>query len=1199
MLIREIFDATRPIDRRIEKVITYETSNEDLLKQEIQEYVATASIEAHFDRLLDQLEYGMSSGQNPEVGVWVSGFYGSGKSSFTKYLGFALDPDKTIEGRPFLGWLQNQFKSAPLRARFAAMAKRYPSVVIMLDLATEQLSGATMAEISSVLYAKVMQWAGYSRDEKIAYLEFMLERDDKLDAFKKRIAGLANGKSWDEIKNQPLVMKLLASKVACEIYPDLFPDTKTFNDIKIEEKIRENDRIREMLDLIRRRSGRENVIFVVDEVGQYVASRDELILNLDGLAKNLKAIGRGHAWIVATAQQTLTEDDPKAAFNTAKLFKLKDRFPVSIDLEANDIKEICYTRLLGKSKDGEALLGRLFDQHGPQLRHATQLVNTRYYKSDLDKSAFCKFYPFLPVHFEILLQLLSRLAKTRGGIGLRSAIKVLQDVLVDTSHVRDGGALLADEPVGRLANTVVFYDALCKDIEKPFPHIVNGVNKIVHIFGEDSIQTRTAKSIAVLQILDDFPVSRENVAALMHPAVESPSLTEEVRAAVEDLLREKSVPLNEVDNNLRFMSEAVRDLDQERERHFPKTMEINSLQNALLRELFTPAPSVKLQQSRMVSTGIKVYIGAMPVSLLGDREEIQTHIDLVAEKEYEGRRQERLLESQQRLSHNVIFFLGHKDAEIETLAIEVLRCRDIYARNRNKATDKDVEEYLRAQNQRADQLEKEIQVRLRRALLAGSFIFRGQMRPAGAAETQVTEALRDFLDEAAEQVFNKFAEASTSADTATAERFLKTERLDRIASQDDPLSLIKKSGATTVIDVHHKAIVSIKDYLEQHGQVDGGKFLDDFYAAPYGWSKDTSRYLIAAMLTAGLIKLRIGGENVTVRGETAINNLKNTINFKKIGIFLSEDKISLEVLSRARERLLDLTGDDVLPLQEDISRCVMRRFPDLQREYAGLVSQLQLLALPGVDRAESLLNNLAEIVKGDASDAALRLGGETCAFYDDLCWAREVKKAFKNGMDALIRHAAAIDGAIRALPNSGIPAELVSGSHAVREQLGEYITRSDFYDHAPQIRQHIAELGQQIAAAVERLLAGQRTYLEEQKQRLQRLPEWIELGQEEAARLSDQLDRLEVEAPATLEGLQHLISNRYILSETITAVEREILQLAQKNQSEPNGEAEIKQWHVNLPSLLNSVDDLEQILKELESIKQELAQGTKIRIIWR
>ena len=95
-----------------------------------------------------------------------------------------------------------------------------------------------------------------------------------------------------------------------------------------------------MLDLIQRRSGNPNVIFILDEVGQYIAARDHLILNLDGLAKNIKHIGAGKVWLIATAQQTLTEDDPNARFNSLKLFKLADRFPIRIDLEASDIKEI-------------------------------------------------------------------------------------------------------------------------------------------------------------------------------------------------------------------------------------------------------------------------------------------------------------------------------------------------------------------------------------------------------------------------------------------------------------------------------------------------------------------------------------------------------------------------------------------------------------------------------------------------------------------------------------------------------------------------------------------------------------------------------------------------------------------------------------------------------------------------------------------
>src|SRR5262245_9926228 len=174
-MIRNLFESTRKLDRRIEKVISFANDESEQLKREITEYVATDNIETNFERLLSLLDEGLGGGTG-EVGVWVSGFYGSGKSSFTKYLGFALDPKRKIEGRPFLEWLQAQLKTKALRTQLGALAKKHPATVIMLDLASEQIAGATMAEISSVLHWKVLQWAGYPKDKKIAHLQLMLER---------------------------------------------------------------------------------------------------------------------------------------------------------------------------------------------------------------------------------------------------------------------------------------------------------------------------------------------------------------------------------------------------------------------------------------------------------------------------------------------------------------------------------------------------------------------------------------------------------------------------------------------------------------------------------------------------------------------------------------------------------------------------------------------------------------------------------------------------------------------------------------------------------------------------------------------------------------------------------------------------------------------------------------------------------------
>ena len=121
---------------------------------------------------------------------------------------------------------------------------------------------------------------------------------------------------WKDIQNDPLVIDSVIPEIAHDMYPQLFETTTAFNTETADFVRFENERVQEMIDIVRKTSGKEFVIFIIDEVGQYVASRPNLILNLDGLAKNLKAVGDGKVWIVGTAQQTLTEDDPKASLNS-------------------------------------------------------------------------------------------------------------------------------------------------------------------------------------------------------------------------------------------------------------------------------------------------------------------------------------------------------------------------------------------------------------------------------------------------------------------------------------------------------------------------------------------------------------------------------------------------------------------------------------------------------------------------------------------------------------------------------------------------------------------------------------------------------------------------------------------------------------------------------------------------------------------
>ena len=136
----------------------------------------------------------------------------------------------------------------------------------------------------------------------------------------------------------------------------------------------------------------------------------------------------------------------------------------------------------------------------------------------------------MPAHFDILLHLLGSLAKSTGGIGLRSAIKVVQDILVEGTDVTKP---IANQPVGWLANTVTLFDSLKKDIEKGYPALYQSVGKVKIRFSDSELHQDIAKTVCVLQILGNLPISLQNITSLMHSDIMAASNADAVKKAVD------------------------------------------------------------------------------------------------------------------------------------------------------------------------------------------------------------------------------------------------------------------------------------------------------------------------------------------------------------------------------------------------------------------------------------------------------------------------------------------------------------------------------------------------------------------------------------------------------------------------------------------------------------------------------------------
>jgi hypothetical protein len=1125
--IRELFSEHRKIDRRIEKVVDYAAEDEDRLAAEIEEYEATDNVENNFRKFLETFQAGVQSGQVTEVGIWVSGFYGSGKSSFTKYLGFALDPNRKVHARPFLELLRDRLRTVELQALLTTAAKNHPTAVVMLDLATEQHDN-TATPVSNILYWKVLRQAGYSKEKKLAQLELTLQEKDLYEqfcqAYEKKFSG-----AWEKIHHDPLLGVSRASQLLPGILPQDFPEPSSFQSLRFEMALDARDLARRMIEVVyKQHPGAKNILFLVDEAGQYVAPRGELILNMDGLARNLKELGNGHVWIVATGQQTLAEIVEKAAYNTTELNKLRDRFPITIELDARDIREITYRRLLTKSNAGEARLRSLFAEKGQAMVLHTRLTGTSLYKNDPTADDFVRLYPFLPQHFEVLLELIRVMARSTGGVGLRSAIRVIQDVLVDTSRILPAGEMrLADRPIGALSTVTDFYKTLRADINKSMPHVVIGVDKVERAFANEPLYIRVVQTVAALQLLEGFPRTAENIAALLYTELGAPGLLDDVRQALTVLSNTKEIRLSEdpQTGGYLFLSESVAPLLNKRNTYAPTGGDVTRVRNELLKAALTPQPSTRLDNVKDVRATVK----AEKQSLTGDQEDIVIQLSMVSPERWDAQRTLLLSETAQAAEYrNTILWLFRASSPVEDLLPDVVRSEYIIRPGvvDERSADKDVLQFLRAERKTAETNRERAAAALRDMLMDGTFIFRGRPIPVRQQGETLEDVARAMLNTVAREVLHQHHLVKIRPSTNQAEQFLNVDRLDRMTRERDPLQFVTQQGGAPRVDVNHPALAetlrAFKEKAEQNGGRLDGKFIQDLFAAdPYGWSKDAARYLFAALLVAGEVEFHADQQTIRTASPAAAELVKSTLAFNRVGVGVRGSRPNLEVLNRAALRIQDLFGDStVLPLEDKISQAARKHLPRFIELHGALPDRLRLLNLAGEERARGLLTRLTELIRGDASEAATRLGGQETTLVEDIRWAREATRALDNGGEVDLEQARRLMANLAELEqyDPGLRARLELDE---RLQMLTLVNQSErFYEILPDVRTTLQNARERLTGLFHHLEYAYQSALQEAQLDLEALPEWKRVEDVDRAEIAGRL----IYQPATLNSLIEVLN---------------------------------------------------------------------------
>src|SRR3982751_3544027 len=169
------------IHRRIEEVIKVDQTSDDILRDEISEYVVTDAIRSHYTNIFDVYQ---ETPNKPHEGiaVWVSGFFGSGKSSFAKMLGLSIE-NRVVAGEPASVRFAQRTGDNKLQVLLRTITEKIPTHAVIFDVSTDRGIRSGNQTLTEIMYGLFLQSLGYSKDLDLSELEIALESEGRLAEF--------------------------------------------------------------------------------------------------------------------------------------------------------------------------------------------------------------------------------------------------------------------------------------------------------------------------------------------------------------------------------------------------------------------------------------------------------------------------------------------------------------------------------------------------------------------------------------------------------------------------------------------------------------------------------------------------------------------------------------------------------------------------------------------------------------------------------------------------------------------------------------------------------------------------------------------------------------------------------------------------------------------------------------------------------
>ncbi len=1092
------------IYRRIEEVIKVDQTDEQVVLDEIGEYVVTRTIRDHYRAILERYQ---ETPNKPHEGiaVWVSGFFGSGKSSFAKILGLALG-NRMLDGRGAAARFGAQAGDDRIKVLLQGITEQIPTHAVIFDISTDHGIRTGSQTVTEIMYRLFLESLGYAKDLDLSELEITLEQEGRLTDFEDAYHRI-HGKPWREQKGLVAIALNNASRVLHELDPATYPSADSWvRAAKGRADVTPGLLAERCQELMRRRRPGHALVFVIDEIGQFVARDVQKMLDLQGVVQSLGRVGRGKMWVVVTSQERLGELVGGLDDRRVELARLMDRFPqdLQVHLEPADISEVTGKRVLAKNAAAQATLRPLFEANRGALEAHTRLT-ADIKLPDLTAERFIDLYPLLPYQVDLIIQIVSGL-RTQGGVSKhvgganRTIIKLAQQLLINP------GVDLAAKPLGAL----VTLDQIYNLVEGNISSDIRGKIAALPAQLDHPLAQAVAKAICLLQYVQSVHRTAENIAAALYPGVGAESQLPAVKEALKKLTARHQVRLG--DDGYRIPTPSEDDWERQREALSPKSGDENRLYAEIVGELWTPQPNYNFLNTKLFKAGL-----ALNGQQLADGD-VMVQLYL-AQAGAESDRTVTELRSRSQVEPTALFWATGLDGAIDTELRQVFRSREMLSRKERGAQTKEEARLVSDERRRLKDHQDTLRRLLRGAILRGTVFFRGNDRSAADGATDLSRTVSAILGAMLPTVFDRFEEAASKVVARDIDTLLLSDNLDALPPIFGKLPLLKNQGKKAAIEVERgplaEVLTRIKNRAEYGDSASGRSLTDELAKEPFGWEFDTVRLFVAALLRAGAIEITSKGqiiESATTVGARTIFSNNNV--FRQATFRPKTGTLEFIELAQAAQAYADTFGQEITEIaQLPIATAIREEVGAHEQFLRDTLGHLNEERLPGGAMIATTLEEMRAIYGGREETAIRAFTASHARIKETIHRARELQPVLiPPDLDILREAVKAQSQAWSFLKQEH---DLDPALEETAAKLEDLLKRETFYREIPAIAQATStlrsEYDRRMKAALQHRLDTYRLAVET----LTTLDSWDRLDEVQQHQIAEPLSRYTVAGYAT------------------------------------------------------------------------------------